>query len=576
MKKLEKIYYNACKKLETFKRINFNDEELNHAMQNLTLQENYEKAIVKEKENQKFATIASLDFDVKSMRQIIKELLVTLPKIEYRLPLINYALTNTNNGNEISKFLLENLSLKDFDQAEVFGQELLNLGFLKYCNGVGATFVNSKKFQYQWKDYAYRFAQIQQDDEIPAANGVDLTSYQTYLTSKDILSTEKQTPQTELAEGSPNISENEKNLFQLVKEAGNSDKDYKRESIKLDSLRCSLEELITDHLAFMEKCELDRLKAIKKATVDFCSTIGNKISVLKLCVDEIMNTSEGIDPTSDLLNLISEYRTGTFQPHAIIYNNYYNPGIFQTFGIDLDTRCRLDGKVVPILISALLSNMDKVYPDLPNDKVRTSVWISPVKLSLTHQLRTILNKGNFKSESDIEQVLSNSAIDPGTITSVLKIYLLELPDPLITNNLIEVLRLLYSEYPPIPITYNSEKAEVELQQPTDEEEEQQSKRIVGLYTTLSGLTKPSLATLDALTTHFCRLIQIIQMGENGAQLAGTFKNDISKEFASCIVHSTLCDGNDLGYKIFHDLLTFKKTIFRHLKRQDIKGGNTPS
>ena len=37
--------------------------------------------------------------------------------------------------------------------------------------------------------------------------------------------------------------------------------------LEFDKLRCEFEELIMDHLTFMEKCELDRLKAIKKVSL---------------------------------------------------------------------------------------------------------------------------------------------------------------------------------------------------------------------------------------------------------------------------------------------------------------------
>lgn len=46
-----------------------------------------------------------------------------------------------------------------------------------------------------------------------------------------------------------------------------------------------------------------------------------------------------------------------------------------------------------------------------------------------------------------------------------------------------------------------------------------------------------------------------------------FVNEISREFANCIIHAKVFDDNNLGFKIFHDLLTYKKLIFKQLKRQ---------
>lgn len=144
--KLEKEYFNKCRQLEEFKRTHFNEDELANAMKSLKIQNKYEEDVAREKDHRFFNRIAGIDFDYKTMKETLQLLLTKLPKTDYKLPLISYSLSNTNNGGEITKFLLDHMSLKDIDQAETFGQDLLNLGFLKYCNGVGNTFVNSKNF----------------------------------------------------------------------------------------------------------------------------------------------------------------------------------------------------------------------------------------------------------------------------------------------------------------------------------------------------------------------------------------------------------------------------------------------
>lgn len=625
--KLERDYFNKCKKLEDFKRINFmNDDELANAMKSLDLQKQHETYLQKEKENQVFGKVGGIEFDFKTMRETVKQLLTGLKHEEYRLPLINYALLNTNSGYDITHFILQIMSFKDTDQAEQFGQDLLNLGFLKYCNGVGTTFVNSKKFQYQWKDYAFKFARVSDGTEISDDASAAITmapenlqdnitrnfsSLTKYFSGEDASANttlasgeQENTPdagdlsytssingdnnndnsepkkESEVSSGTapppptnPNVSleappmtEAEKTLHGLIKDVEKSNLNYFKECNKMDALRCSVEELMIDHLSFIEKCELDRSKAIKKATIDFCSTISNKIAHLKVHIEKMISEEESIDPTGDLLNLISKYNTGLFQPKVITYNNYYNPGIYQNFGIDLETRCRLDKRVVPLIITVILSYMDMIYPDLENDKIRVSVWTNPVKLSLTHQLRAQLNKTQFKSDNDIMTIFKKGKYEPSTIASVLKIYLLELPEPLITSELAEILSVLYNEYP---------------QGSTDEDSDE--KRITGVFTSLASLPKPHIATLDAITTHFCRLIKILRMaGSDDASeektkevdlFVSSFVIDVSKEFANCILHAAKFEDNELGYKIFYDLLTHKKRIFRELKRQNSSAGN---
>lgn len=576
--KLERDYFNKCRKLEDFKRAKFNEDELTKAMGLLKIQQKYETDIAREREFQNFATVGAIDFDFKTMRETLKLFLRKLPKSEYKLPLINYTLQNTNNGSEITKFIIEHLSLKDSDHAELFGQDLLNLGFLKYCNGVGNHFVNSKKFQYQWKEYAYTFAQLPLSSE-PEKNDEkeeykpQISSYIKEATS-NIEAIDKKI--TEM----PTISKDENTLFSLMKDVELSDSKYSKESFKMDTLRCSVEELMIDHLSFMEKCEIDRLKALKKATFDFCSVLGNNITTLKLSVEKMVESEEMIHPVGDLLHMISKYRTGTFQPRVIAYNNYYNPGAYQNFGIDLETRCRLDKKAVPLIVSVILSYMDHIYPDLSNDKVRTSIWTAPVKLNLTHQLRALLNISIFSDDSEILKVLSDTKYDPSTVASVLKIYLLELPEPLIVNDIYDVLKVLYTNYPPSIFvksedTFNSistdDQSKIDKRElPNDSMDDNDTNRIRGLYTTLSSLPKPHIATLDSICTHFYRLIKILKMGESGGKISSDFTQAISQEFANCIIQVKISDGNDLGCKIFYDLVTHKKQIFKILKYQNVK------
>lgn len=574
--KLEQEYFNRCRQLEEFKRNRFNDEELSVAMELLKIQEKYESDIAREHEFQHFGTVGGINFDFKSMREALEVLLTKLPKFEYKVPLINYTLQNTNNGGDITKFILMNMSLKDIDQAENFGQDLLDLGFLKYCNGVGNNFVNSKKFQYQWKGSAYKFANVSQpfaDNESNLSQMEPKISHyiQDFASKISTVQTNPQGSANKSSMSAPTVSEAEKLLFKMMKDVENADSRYRHECSKMDLLRCSIEELIVDHLSFMEKCELDRLKAIKKVTFDFLGTIGNKISGLKICIDAMIDNEGKMDPTADLLYFLSKYRTGVFKPRVISYNNYYNPGAFQNFGIDLETRCRLDKKVVPLIVTVILSYMDGIYPEMASDKVRTAVWTAPVKLSLSHQLRHLLNKRQFSDEKEVTEILRTYNGEPSTVASVLKIYLLELPEPLLSHDIYDVLKVLYAEYSPNA----SQDEEGFSKDPVEEEKEDSvqvmdSKRITGLSATLSSLPKPHIATLDAIITHFSRLIKILKMGENGHEIATEFTSEISKEFANCIIEVRMPDGNDLGYKIFYDLLTQRKLIFGELKRQGSK------
>ena len=84
-----------------------------------------------------------------------------------------------------------------------------------------------------------------------------------------------------------------------------------------------------------------------------------------------------------------------------------------------------------------------------------------------------------------------------------------------------------------------------------------------------------MVTLDVITTHFERLIEIIRMNksEESQELAENLRDAISQEFANCLIHPILPTANELGYKVFEDLLRHRKKIFKELKR---KGSNPSS
>jgi hypothetical protein len=190
-----------------------------------------------------------------------------------------------------------------------------------------------------------------------------------------------------------------------------------------------LEEAIFAHLKFLERCEFDRLKAIKTVILDFSGTIGNVIPSLQSTVDQMMLFQETIQPQGDLRYLLETYRTGTFVPKVVVYENYYNKADEQTFGVDLEARARADKKRVPVIVTTILTYLDHHYPDLEGDEARRGVWLVDVPLAQTHKLRARVNNGKDFSPDALHE------FDVPTVASLLKLYLLELPGKsLLTHN----------------------------------------------------------------------------------------------------------------------------------------------
>jgi hypothetical protein len=178
---------------------------------------------------------------------------------------------------------------------------------------------------------------------------------------------------------------------------------------------------MVEHLKFMERCELDRLKAIKAVILDFSGAISNVIPSLQSTVDNMMLYQETVQPLGDLRYLLESYRTGGFAPKVQVYENYYNSHDEQTFGVDLEARARADKKRVPNVITTILTFLDTHYPDMEGDEARRGVWLVEVPLPLTHRLRAEINNGKPVSPEILERY------EIPIVASVLKLYLLELP-----------------------------------------------------------------------------------------------------------------------------------------------------
>lgn len=230
--------------------------------------------------------------------------------------------------------------------AEKIGQDLVDLGYLRLIGAVGKAFANSSVFNYQWTKKSLTVA----------SGATSLNRTDTFISQA------KEVPYVGEMIGSwmgSGTIEGESQKDRMKREAKESEKAYKDSVFKADRLRCRLEEAMVDHLAYMEKCELDRLKAVKAVLLDISASLSNIIPGIQASVDNMLLYQETIQPDKDLRFIIESYRTGDFVPKVLVYENYYNSGEDQTFGVDIELRARADHKRVPSIISSILTHLDE-------------------------------------------------------------------------------------------------------------------------------------------------------------------------------------------------------------------------
>ena len=425
VRKLRSAYFNKCRQLEDL------EEEDKLAFQSPEKQEvSSPKATqppkirspeAPELEEEEPLEIGDETYDPEQVKKILTHMLNTIKLGEARVPILG-VYQNVSSGSEITEYIQKHLGATSVSYAERIGQDLITHGLLRLVGNVGSTFANSSRMNYQWRPKAFLLTGIPEKKKVldrVSSIGSTTGSIDSPIVGSmgEILSTTLNSQWNPLN----NQHSNETPGNRLRRESTEADERYKASVRRLDELRCQLEEKMIDHFKFMERCELDRLRAIKAVILDFSGAISNAIPSLQSTVDNMMLFQETVQPLGDLRYLLENYRTGAFIPRVHVYDNYYNHVDEQTFGVDLEARARADRKRVPIVITTILTFLDQHYPDLEGDEARRGIWLVDVPLAATHHLRNSINTGKAIPREILERY------EIPIVASALKLYLLELP-----------------------------------------------------------------------------------------------------------------------------------------------------
>lgn len=273
-------------------------------------------------------------YEYDQMKKILLHLMNNVKLGEAKVPILG-TYQNVSTGAEIVEYIQKHLNGTSVSYAERVGQDLVNAGFLRLIGNVGSTFANSSRMNYQWRTKAFQVTGLP-EKKTPIARSSTLMSMESTIDSPVATVSEYLQGWNPLNNPYPNETPGQK----LRREARDADEKYKAGVRKLDLLRCTLEEAMIEHLKFMERCELDRLKAIKSVILDFSGAISNVIPSLQSTVDKMMLFQETVQPVGDLRYLIENHRTAPFVPKVQPYENYYNS---------------VDGMMLPFLYSAIVS-----------------------------------------------------------------------------------------------------------------------------------------------------------------------------------------------------------------------------
>lgn len=226
--------------------------------------------------------------------------------------------------------------------------------------------------------------------------------------------------------------------------ADEAEERYKAAVVVLDNLRLALEEALSEHYAYTQRCESDRLKAAASVLRSFHVAVAALPKIVSGSHERVAATLELISPSKDISAVIERRRTGPFQPRPIVYQSHYAESGPTYFGIDLrkfDETNQGDSKVPPVL-TFMLSYLSKGYGSVSDPGKASSLptraqilslhsltekrktWLYETPLSAQHHLRSAINHSGAP--------LIDSALKPydlPVIASTVKLWLLELEVP---------------------------------------------------------------------------------------------------------------------------------------------------
>lgn len=256
------------------------------------------------------------------IKQKLADMLEEIPLGEVKVAILG-TYQNVATGDVLVQWIVKNWGASSVSYAERIGQDLVLNGFLRLVGAVGNTFSNNIKMHYQFRPKAFQWA------------GVSPKPSNSLLRRQTTIQINGDGPDSPAgAANSPTIGiigglfsnqhPGETSNDRIRREAKEADARYKTAVRQMDLLRCQLEEAVMEHLRFMEKCETDRVKAIKSVILDFSGAVSNIVPSLQKAMDQIEMLQESVLPATDLRYLIENYRTGSYVPKVITYESYYN------------------------------------------------------------------------------------------------------------------------------------------------------------------------------------------------------------------------------------------------------------
>ncbi|KAI8996714.1 hypothetical protein BC832DRAFT_567209 [Gaertneriomyces semiglobifer] len=230
-------------------------------------------------------------------------------------------------------------------------------------------------------------------------------------------------------------NENEPNHRRRRREADRADFEYKKAVMSTEDIRLRLEGECLHYMNSLQHAEMRRLELFKQAYESL--NVVERIAFV--AIDDMCERNatfvETLNPEKEVEILVERSRTGTMRIPPALYTDFYEQYPHGCYGVSLEDLATREGTQVPAIVEQCLAVLDKRSPSATESHLE--MWLGTTRdIASLHSLRSTLNV-NKSTSCNLQDV------EPSLIAQALKMFLIELPISVCSDEIYEPLKILY-------------------------------------------------------------------------------------------------------------------------------------
>ncbi|KAI8929476.1 hypothetical protein BC831DRAFT_443776 [Entophlyctis helioformis] len=231
-----------------------------------------------------------------------------------------------------------------------------------------------------------------------------------------------------------------------AREATRAEFEYRKAVKSAESVRQSLDVACADYMRIMQAVLYERLRTVKDALVSCVEVEKVPVPVIRSIQERVLVFLETLDADKEIQLLVERDRTGVRPTMPHVFVDFHKGPSQAIYGIELDLLSSRTGCRVPPLMRKCLKYVGDVYTEQVKESKKSEptakmleldAWLQPIdELGTMHLLRNELNTG-FVRRKTLRKY------PPEIIIGAMKVFLMELPTSVCSEDVYEPLKLLY-------------------------------------------------------------------------------------------------------------------------------------